>query len=367
MATFHEALRHKKRISHTLLKRPEVTAIGVGYVDPKKPALGASVIVYTQKKIVPSSMNSLRTVAAQAGATSAIPVRFVASGTFNSHSLVVRPKLFKPVSFRSRVRPVPGGVSIGKSDPAATGTGGLIVTKNNQLFVLSNNHVLIKDNSPAFSATLQPGPADGGTVARDRIGRAYQYVPLRARVLNYQDTALAVASNRLLNPRYQVSSLGRLITVPGHLLTYSVGTQLMKAGRTTGLVRGTVEANNVDVRVSYGGRLGTLLFRNQSVIRGNNGPVSLPGDSGSVWLRASDRYAAALNFAGTPDGMRSISNPIGLIMATYGIRVAVPVAGGGFKAGDVRGSLRAGNSSAVQSLSEKQNKRIRVLFVKAVR
>ncbi|WP_241243018.1 S1 family peptidase [Paenibacillus whitsoniae] len=366
MATFHEALRHKKRIAHTLLKRPEVTAIGVGYVDPHKPALGASVIVYTQKKIVPSSMNGLRTVATQAGASSAVPVRFVASGTFKCHALLTHPKIFKPATFRSRIRPVPGGVSVGKANPAATGTAGLIVTKNNQLYVLSNNHVLIKDNSPLYSATLQPGPADGGTLASDQLGRAYQFVPLQNNAVNYQDSAIAVASNQLLNPRYQVTSSGSLITVPGHVLSYSVGAQLVKSGRTTGFVRGTVEANHVDVRVSYGGRLGTLLFRNQSVIRGNNGPVSLPGDSGSVWLRASDRYAAALNFAGTPDGTRSISNPIALIMSTYGIRVAVPVAGG-FKAGGVRSTAVPRDASAVQPLSQIQKKRVRAQFVRSTK
>ncbi len=96
----------------------------------------------------------------------------------------------------------------------------------------------------------------------------------------------------------------------------------------------------MDVRVSYGGSLGTLLFRNQSVIVVTTGPVSLPGDSGSVWLRSSDRFAAALNFAGTADGIRSISNPIGIVMSTYGLRMAIPAPGGTFKAGEIKGLLR---------------------------
>ena len=63
----------------------------------------------------------------------------------------------------------------------------------------------------------------------------------------------------------------------------------------------------------------------------NSGPVSLPGDSGSVWLRSSDRYAVALNFAGPADGSRSISNPIGVVMSSYGVRTAIPAAGGTFR------------------------------------
>ena len=78
MATFHEALKHKNRISPVLLKRAEVMAVGVGYADPKKPALGASVIVYTHQKIVPSGLNSLKSVAAKLG--SSVPVRFLSSG-----------------------------------------------------------------------------------------------------------------------------------------------------------------------------------------------------------------------------------------------------------------------------------------------
>ncbi|UKS30354.1 S1 family peptidase [Paenibacillus sp. HWE-109] len=364
MATFHEALKHKNRISPVLLKRAEVTAVGVGYADPNKPALGAGVIVYTHQKIVPSSMNSLKGTLAKAG--SAVPIRFVHAGKFNSHAQSAKPKGAKAKLFTSRVRPVPGGVSIGRVNPAATGTAGLIVIKNNQLYVLSNNHVLIRDNSTSFTSTLQPGPADGGVASRDTIGRAFQFVRLIPGGVNFQDSAIAIPNaNSLLNPRYQISSSGQLITVPGHLLSYPVGLQVMKSGRTTGFVRGTVEANNVDIRVSYGGTLGDLLFRNQSVIRGNNGPVSLPGDSGSVWLRASDRFAAALNFAGTPDGVRSISNPIGLVMSTYGLRVAIPAAGQSYKGGLIRGAAPIGNHAYVQPLTQQQRKRIRAILVKS--
>ncbi|WP_244163063.1 S1 family peptidase [Paenibacillus pectinilyticus] len=364
MATFHEALKHKNRISPMLLKRAEVMAVGVGYVDPHKPSLGASVIVYTHDKIVPSGLNNLKSVAAKLG--SAVPVRFLSSGSFKAHSVpALKPKVFRPKSFTSRIRPVPGGVSIGKAIPAATGTAGVIVIKNNQLYILSNNHVLIRNNSASFSETLQPGPADGGVSGADRVGRAFQFVPLRPGAVNFQDSSLAVpTSNHRLNPRYLINGAGRLIKVPGHLLSYPVGLQVMKTGRTSGFVRGTVESNNVDVRVSYGGSLGTLLFRNQTVIHGNTGPVSLPGDSGSVWLRASDRYAAALNFAGTADGIRSISNPIGLVMSTYGVRIAVPTAGGTYIAGKVKGVAPIGNSSYVQPLTEQQRKRIRAILVK---
>ncbi|MFB9328762.1 hypothetical protein ACFFSY_22735 [Paenibacillus aurantiacus] len=365
MATFYEAVKHKNRMSPVLLKRAEVMAVGVGYADPSKPALGAGIIVYTHKKITSSSLNHLSQTIAKSGTS--VPVRFIASGNFKKNASPAKPKAISPTQlYRSRIRPVPGGVSIGKL--TATGTAGIVVIKNNQLFILSNNHVLIRDNSTAFSETLQPGPADGGISGRDTIGRAFQFVRLRPNQANFQDSAIAIpTSNGVLNPRYLFSAF-QLINVPGHLLSYPVGLPVLKTGRTTGFVRGTVEANNVDVRVNYGA-LGTLLFRNQSVIVGNNGAaVSLPGDSGSVWLRSSDNFAAALNFAGTTEGgLRSIANPLGVVMSTYGLRIAIPAAGGTFRAGAIKGAAPRGNYAYVRPLTQAQRKRSRAIFVKATK
>lgn len=363
MATFNEALKHKDRISPVLLKRAEVMAVGVGYADPSKPALGAGVVVYTHQKIFSSSLSSLKGVVAKAG--TAVPVRFVPSGMFKTNVSSSKPKDIRPTLFGGRIRPVPGGVSIGKPDPSSTGTAGLIVTRNKQLYILGNNHVLIKNNSSDFSATVQPGPADAA-ISGNTIGRAFRFVRLRPGGVNFQDSAIAKPNSKsLLKPRYLVSAAGALVTVPGHLLSYPVGLQVFKAGRTTGFVRGTVESNNVDVRVDYGGTLGTLLFRNQSVIRGDTGAVSLPGDSGSVWLRATDRFAAALNFAGTSDGRRSISNPIGIVMSTYGVRTAIPVSGGTFKGGAIKGNAPRGNLRYVQPLTDEQRKWQRAVLVKS--
>ncbi|WP_230633145.1 hypothetical protein [Paenibacillus athensensis] len=368
MANFHQALQHKNRLSPVLLKRAGVMAVGVGYADPGKPASGACVIVYTKKNIAAAEITSLKLAVTRAtGAGANVPMRFVSTGTFHGHAGPKAQSGAKPAVYGKRVRPVPGGVSIGKPDPAATGTAGLIVIKNNQLYILSNNHVLIKNNSTAYSETLQPGPADGGRTVIDRVGRAYEFVRLRKDIANVVDAAIALPlSNSTLNPRYVINRNGALITVPGHLLSYRVGELFMKFGRTTEYVTGIVESNNVDVRVDYGGSLGVLLFRNQSVIRGTV-PVSLPGDSGSVWLRASDRYAAALNFAGTADGLRSISNPIASVMSIFGLRVAIPAADGKFAAGAVKGAAPQGNHAYVQPLTARQRARLRAIRVRASR
>ena len=59
-----------------------------------------------------------------------------------------------------RIRPAPGGVSIGHRDITA-GTLGCLVAKNGQTFILSNNHVLANSNeADPGDPILQPGPYD---------------------------------------------------------------------------------------------------------------------------------------------------------------------------------------------------------------
>ncbi|MNN55982.1 hypothetical protein D3C81_1708890 [compost metagenome] len=107
--------------------------------------------------------------------------------------------------------------------------------------------------------------------------------------------------------------------------TYKVGDKFKKVGRTTGVVTGTVESIHTDIKVNYGGYgdLGIINFKNQSVIRGKR-PVSLAGDSGSVWLTRRDNLAAAVNFAGSDGGFLSISYPVDWFMKVFDSRVARP-------------------------------------------
>ncbi|MBD2867911.1 chymotrypsin family serine protease [Paenibacillus arenilitoris] len=364
MATFLEALQHKTKIAPALLKQAGVSAIGVGYASPDRPSRGAAVTVYMQKAMPTTALSG--TVKALTGG--GIPIRIIRSEPFRRHAeaapspLLVHQK--KGRLSQSRIRPVPAGASIGTFGPPTTGTGGLVVTKNGALYLLSNNHVLVKANSPAYSETVQPGPADGGEKGVGRIGQAFEYVPLNPGGVNFMDAAIASPlKESLLNPRYLVSGTGRLATVPGYLNSFGIGEQFVKFGRTTGFASGTVESINVDVEIGPYGELNNavLLFRNQTVIAGQ-AAVSLPGDSGGVWLRQSDRYAAALNFAGS--GNRSISTPIAAVMQAFGVQVAVPAAGRAFKRGKAKGAVGSANYRFTRTLTTKQRKQVRVVRVK---
>lgn len=360
MATFREAVRQKNKITNTLLKRRDVHAVGVGYADPLKPKSGAAIYIYTDKNFSTARNRNITAAVSKSGATA--PIRFIRSGKFYAEGAYPKKKAGKiSQSPTSRWRPVPGGVSIGT--PRGTGTAGLIVIRNGQLYILSNNHVLINNNSPVYSETLQPGPSDGGRTISDRVGRAFQFIRLIPGANNLQDSSIALpTSNALLNPRYLANNIGFLTTVPGHLLSYPVGTNVFKTGRTTGPVTGSVVDVNWTGDVRY--PFGTFRFTNQTAVRGTRA-VSLPGDSGSVWLRAPGRFAVALNFANSEGGNLSIATPIARVMSTYGLRVAIPAgAGKGYKAGSEKGAAPKGNYRYVQPMTAAERKLQRVVNVR---
>jgi len=316
VTTFYDAYQLKEYIAPLALKDPKIFGVGIGYADPKNPGKGACICYYTGKSAASAFSLPKVLTAYIKGKTLSAPVRVIGTGSFKANARPV------PTRFRRRIRPVPAGYSVGL--PNLSGTVGLIVInfpQRNQLYICSNNHVLNKDNTSGFSVTIQPGGADGGTPARDRIGRLDRFVKLRKQN-NFLDAATSIPlSNSLLSPTY--ATVGVL---PGHLTSYRVGNLFYKVGRTTGGVFGRVEAINVDLKVDYSEvypQLGVIQFRNQSVIVGSR-PVSLAGDSGSVWLRSRDKFAAAINYAGTVDGLRSISYPVNWFMQVFGTRVAAP-------------------------------------------
>jgi hypothetical protein len=96
--------------------------------------------------------------------------------------------------------------------------------------------------------------------------------------------------------------------------------------RTTEDVFGVVDSVHTDTRVNYGGfgGLGVIRCKDQCITKKVESPVSLPGDSGSVWLRADDHYACAVNFAGPADGSLTIAFPIQWFMTAFECLVAIP-------------------------------------------
>ena len=82
---------------------------------------------------------------------------------------------------KARIRPVPAGCSISHTSVTA-GTLGCWVKKKDQLYLLSNNHVIANNNeaSPG-DLIIQPGSYDGGLAPDDVIAILSEFVPISFR------------------------------------------------------------------------------------------------------------------------------------------------------------------------------------------
>ncbi|HEY8416666.1 MAG TPA: hypothetical protein VIK93_01380 [Limnochordales bacterium] len=250
----------------------------------------------------------------------------------------------------ARMRPAPPGVSIGHVGISA-GTFGAVVrdAETGELLILSNNHVLANQTDGADGraavgdAILQPGPYDGGNVARDVIGHLVRYVPVRAAAgppacpiaRRAQQAVNAVL--RLVLPGYRVQlvrldeadnlvdgAVARPVAAAAvtpvildvgpvrGVAEAQLGMKVKKSGRTTGLTTGEVTALGATVTVALGGGV-TARFSDQVVTT----PLAQPGDSGSLVLDETNR-AVGLLFAGSEQA--TICNRIQNVLEALRIR-----------------------------------------------
>jgi hypothetical protein len=240
---------------------------------------------------------------------------------------------------KQRYRPARPGCSIGHHLITA-GTFGCLVKRGDQVYILSNNHVLANSNAAQEGDPIwQPGKYDGGTSA-DQIATLERFIPLGfpsaqpapapapqpsgcsplASIMkalrpqaatppviqinepgnNTVDCALAKPlSPDLVSP--DILNIG----VPTGVGSATLGTLVQKMGRTTGYTTGQITQVDVTVSVDYGGKLAT--FRNQLLA----GAMSQGGDSGSAVLDMNKRVVGLL-FAGSTT--TTIMDPIQLVL-----------------------------------------------------
>lgn len=209
-------------------------------------------------------------------------------------------------------RPVRCGVSIGHPQVTAGTLGCLVVTRNNHLCLLSNNHVIADSNNARLGdPILQPGRADGGVPA-DRISVLENFVRINFPGPNFVDAAVGWTSFSLVDPRHVTYTLN---PVP---LAARLGMTVKKNGRTTQSTVGTVTDMSVNISVGYSG--GVAQFRNQLGIRGVGGPFSRGGDSGSLIVTANTNQPIGLLFAGRTDNSITFANPIAAVMSSLNIQ-----------------------------------------------
>ncbi len=229
---------------------------------------------------------------------------------------------FSSLENTDRLRPAPSGISIGHVNITAGTLGGLVRDETNaNVVILSNNHVLADSNEAvAGDAILQPGPADGGSLANDEIATLTRFVPIdfSSGADNRVDGAIATP----LDPSDVVWStvdIGPETPRVRRIVTESdLGDPVQKTGRTTGHTQGFIDALFATVQVKYD-MFKKATFVDQIIVSQNPGEddFSNGGDSGSLVYDMQDRVIGLL-FAGSESSAdepgTTIINPINFVM-----------------------------------------------------
>ncbi len=295
-----------------LMAKPNVVGVGVGYKLVNGEFTDEiSIIANVEKKQDPSTLSKGQIIPPTMDG-------FV-TDVFETGKVVAQQDP------RARVRPVPGGMSIGHVGVTA-GTLGCWVRKNGEYHILSNNHVIGNSNqgSPG-DRILQPGPHDSGT---EQIAELTEYVEIKfggpdnlvdaaiARAVEGEDGGsdcnIANAIANLLNGG--ASAMGRStrlkpvktaaiedivlaeildIGVVNEIAEPTLGMEVKKSGRTTGLTFGKVQQIDVTINVNFGQQ--TAFFVDQVITN----DMSDGGDSGSAIISKDDGKMVGLLFAGS--------------------------------------------------------------------
>jgi len=315
-----------------LLSRRNVVACGVGFkVTDEGETDEPCVVVSVTRKMPEAQLASADIVPKKLGEVKTDVVETGVIRALQSH--------------KDRWRPAPGGVSIGHILVTA-GTLGCLVTRNGELFILSNNHVLANSNAAQQGdSIIQPGRYDGGNAA-DQIATLEDFVPIN---FGTSPATCSVATGlesflnwlaRLLGSSHRVMAFQQVpgrnlvdaaiarplsddlidkqifeIGLPKGTREATLGTQVKKSGRTTGFTTGRITQIDVTTQVSYGeGQDAT--FEDQLMAGG----MSKGGDSGSAVLDEED-FVVGLLFAGSDT--TTIINPIQFVLDALNVEIAV--------------------------------------------
>ena len=196
-----------------------------------------------------------------------------------------------------------------------SGTLGSLVTNGTTQYILSNNHVLARQDRAAVGEDIsQPGLIDNNCSPATIVADFTKAVTLG----NNVDCAIATLRAGTMDSTGFIEGFGG--PPSSTTASPSVGMAVAKSGRTTGHTTGTIGSINTSVSVQYQikcgqGRTYILSYTNQVVI--NSGTFSTGGDSGSLITTNDGCYhPVALLFAGSSS--TTIGNPIGEVLTKLG-------------------------------------------------
>lgn len=262
-------------------------------IGPGEPALNVYVAELTSIDEVKSVI--VESMGASAASEDALPMNVIQTGLIEA----------RPHSFR--IRPAPGGVSVGHFKITAGTIGCLCVgnsaPRNSRLMVLSNNHVLANSNGGVFGDCIcQPGPYDGGKCPADQIAILERFVPINfSGGANVVDCATGWCWPDRVRRELVYRSGGGLafFRIGSTPVAPVLGMIVGKTGRTTQLTVGRITGVGVSVNVNYGGGRVARFIDQIAIQSVNSNPFSAGGDSGSsIWTWDALRRPIGLLFAG---------------------------------------------------------------------
>lgn len=274
-----QLLDKKRQVEDDLFSYDNVVTVGVG---KKNDTDEECIVVGVTEKLPESVLHSDQVIPKEVGGYKT-DVQEVGE---------IVPEIPEPQLDRmARHRPVPQGVSVAHPDVTAGSTGWMYQTGDGAIFIGSNNHVLAASNEASVGdGQLQPGPADGGVAPDDEIGTLAYYVPVENNV--NVDLALVEVSVETENSLAEMSS-----PIVGSVESLSVGDELVKSGRTTGVTRGSIQQLDASISIDYGGTVGSITVTGCII----TDDMSEGGDSGSPTAleTGSGIEAAGRLFAGS--------------------------------------------------------------------
>lgn len=302
-----------------------IVGIGYGAGDPAALASGdahnllpgeTGLVVFTVERTSHEQLSSEIAAVAGTSALSTVPILQVPVGVVDAFS------------HRMRMRPAPGGISVGHYKVTAGTLGclvrGIQAPRDRRLMILSNNHVLANSNDSRLGDCIcQPGTYDGGRCPQDQIAILESFVRINfAGGINYVDCATGWAwPDRVRRElMYLSGTTPRFFRVGAVPVAPRVGMIVGKTGRTTQLKAGRVTAVGVSVNVNFGGGR-VAHFRDQMAIVGTTSAgFSAGGDSGSlIWEWSQGLAPVGLLFAG--GGGTTFGNRITRVLSALGVRM----------------------------------------------
>lgn len=295
----------KREFAETLRLFPNVTGVGVGYrIRNNETTDEVCIRVYVSRKLPLDRLRAEDVIPRSVGgvAVDVIEAEFVPFA-----ALTLQERAGEQLG-------VQAGISIGGLRVTAGTLGAVVSDAAGRDVVLSNWHVLCGSlNARPGERILQPGLYDYGTVG-DTFARLKAFA-LTARL----DAACAVMDGH----RFQSAEHAGLGRRPLGMVGPTLGTHVVKSGRTTGVTNGRIADIDADVFVTdYPGGYGD--FNGQIIVEpfDRSVPFSRPGDSGSVVL-AVNGAAVGLLFAGSVEAGRTILNPISDVAIALGLDFGV--------------------------------------------